>query len=68
MDNKLEPVVHDDSVQAPKVYLEFKNVSYTVPIKNKQTNLIENKQLLHDNCGYVRPGEVIALMQGRVHY
>ncbi len=62
----LEPVMHnnnnDDSIVAPPVYLEFKNVSYTVPIKNKQTGIIENKQLLHDNCGYVRPGEAIALM------
>jgi len=50
------------SIQAPKVYLEFKNITYTVPIRNKQTNAIEHKVLLEHNSGYVRPGQVIALM------
>ena len=61
-DYKLESVVHDDSVETPKVYLEFKNITYTVPIKNKETGYWEERTLLRDNCGYVRPGEVIALM------
>ena len=61
-DKNFEFVVHDDSVKAPEVYLEFKNITYTVPVRNKETGYMEQRTLLKDNCGYVRPGEVIALM------
>ena len=60
--DELEPVIHDDAIPTPEVYLEFKNITYTVPIRNKETGVVEERELLRDNCGYVRPGEVIALM------
>ena len=38
--------VEDDSSQNPDVYLEFKNITYSVPIKNKVTGKVENRFVL----------------------
>ena len=52
-----EDAKENDSFDLPATYLEWKDLSYTVPLPDGS-----QKQLLYDINGYVRPGDMVALM------
>ena len=45
-----------------KAYIEWRDLCYSVPIKNKETGLVEQRMLLNKTFGWAQPNAMIALM------
>ena len=45
-----------------KAYIEWKDLCYSVPIKNKETGIVEQRMLLNKTFGWAQPNAMIALM------
>jgi ABC-type multidrug transport system ATPase subunit len=46
----------------PRVLLEWKDVKYSVGIKNKETKHTDSKEILHGISGFANPGQFLAIM------
>mmetsp|Transcript_2872 Transcript_2872/g.8747 ORF Transcript_2872/g.8747 Transcript_2872/m.8747 type:complete len:674 (+) Transcript_2872:44-2065(+) len=42
--------------------MSWKQVTYSVPVKDKETKQIKMRRLLHNVDGYIRPGELLFIM------
>jgi ABC-type multidrug transport system ATPase subunit len=46
----------------PKILIEWEDIRYSVTIKNKETKVKEEKEILHGVNGFANPGQFLAIM------
>jgi len=51
-----------ESGGVPKICLEWRNIKYTVKTKDKKTNKMVDKEILHGIEGLANPGEMLGIM------
>ncbi|GMF42657.1 unnamed protein product [Phytophthora lilii] len=66
MEQTKEHFVRVDSpraaVDAPKITLQWRELSLTLAVKNPSTKRMEDKRILHNVSGCARPGELLVIM------